>query len=93
MSLLSRSEIQEGLENLKGWKYMKDAISKEYIFDSYMDGISFINLLAVEAEENNHHPDMIVGWCKINLTFTSHDLGGITEKCLKMAQAADKIYY
>ena len=53
----------------------------------YMDGINFINRLAVEAEKTNHHPDMIVGWCKVVVTFTSHDKGGVTEQCIMMAKS------
>ena len=45
-----------------------------------------------KAEENNHHPDVVVGWCKISLVFTSHDLGGVTQLCIKMAKEAEKIF-
>ena len=40
-----------------------------------MNSIAFINQLAERSEKNNHHPDMYVGWCKVNIAFTSHDLG------------------
>ena len=52
----------------------------------------YINLVAEKAEENNHHPDLVVGWCKISLVFTSHDLGGVTQLCIKMAKEAEKIF-
>ena len=32
---------------------------------------------------------MIVGWCKIKVSFTSHDKGGLTNQCLEMANLAD----
>ena len=44
-----------------------------------MKSIEFINELAKVAERLNHHPDMVVGWCKIDIYFTSHDLGGVSE--------------
>ena len=43
------------------------------------------------AEVENHHPDMIVGWCKVGITFTSHDQGGVTAACIKMAKQTDSI--
>ena len=92
MSLLSKNEIKNQLDFLDSWIYENNALKKEYIFESYMDSIHFINLLADQAEINNHHPDMTVGWCKINLLFTSHDLGGVTQACMTMAQEADKIF-
>ena len=92
MSLLSNIKVNKQLKVLNGWSLEKNAIKKEYIFGSYMDSIHFINLLAKKAEKNNHHPDMKVGWCKITLFFTSHDLGGVTVLCLRMAEEAEKIF-
>ena len=56
-----------------------------------MESIEFINELAKVAERLNHHPDMVVGWCKIDIYFTSHDLGGVTEGCLHMARETEKV--
>ncbi len=91
MSLLSNAEIQKGISNLDGWEYADGSIKKTFSFDTYMDSISFINLLAKKAELAKHHPDMHVGWCKINITFTSHDQGGVTAACIKMAKQTDSI--
>ena len=91
MSLLSDAEIQKSISNLHGWEYADGSIKKTFSFDTYMDSISFINLLAKKAELANHHPDMHVGWCKINITFTSHDQGGVTAACIKMAKQTDSI--
>ena len=91
MSLLSNTEIQNGLSALDGWEYVDGSIKKTFSFDTYMDSITFINLLAKEAEIANHHPDMVIGWCKINITFTSHDQGGVTTACINMAKQADSL--
>ena len=82
MSLIEEKNMNEELGRIDGWTFNNKSISKTYSFTSYMDGINFINRLAVEAEKTNHHPDMIVGWCKIVVTFTSHDKGGVTEQCI-----------
>ena len=92
MSLLSNVEANKQLKLLDGWSLENNAIKKEYIFDSYMDSIRFINLLAEKAEKNNHHPDLVVGWRKINVTLTSHDLGGVTPLCIKIAKEVEKIF-
>ena len=34
---------------------------------------------------------MIVGWCKIKISLTSHDLGGVTQKCIEMAKFVNSI--
>ena len=91
MSILSIEQIQDNLSNLDGWVFKNNAITRSYSFDSYMDGIGFVNRLAKKAEEVNHHPDIKVGWCTVSVTFTSHDKGGVTTACVGMAQATEKL--
>ena len=89
MTIISKNEIEIFLQNSNDWAYLENSIKKDYQFGSYMDSIEFINRLAKQAELNNHHPDMIVGWCKIKVSFTSHEKGGLTNQCLEMAKLAD----
>ena len=75
LSLLPKIELKKHLETMIDWSFENDTIKKEFNFDTYMNSIAFINQLAERSEKNNHHPDMYVGWCKVNIAFTSHDLG------------------
>jgi len=92
MSLMKDSDINDSLEKMNGWKYNESSIKKTFSFDSYMDSIKFIDRLAEAAEKANHHPDMVVGWCSIEVTFTSHDMGGVTKTCVDMAKQTDAVY-
>ncbi len=56
-----------------------------------MDGIAFVNQIAVKAEEQNHHPDLGVGWCRVKVAFTSHDSGGVTERDIRMAHEVSRL--
>ena len=87
--LLSDKDINSELGKLNDWSYDGVKISKEIRFKTYMDSIDMINLIAKEAERTNHHPDMKVGYCKIVVEFTSHDLGGVTKGCIQMAKYID----
>ena len=91
MSCLSISDIQYAISDLNGWEFKNNAIHKIFTFESYLNGIAFINRLAEIAEENNHHPDMVVGWCKIDVAFTSHDQGGVTTACIDMAKRTELV--
>ena len=91
MSRLSGIEIQDALSGLDGWEFKDNAIRKTFTFETYMESIAFINRLAEKAEEANHHPDMVVGWCKIDVAFTSHDQGGVTLACIEMAKKAESV--
>ena len=91
MSLLNNKQIRDELNNMDGWEYKDNKIYKSYHFDSYMDGINFVNILAKKAEELNHHPDLIIGWREVSVSFTSHDKGGVTSACLKMAKTVEEL--
>ena len=92
MSLINDSDMKNLLKSLEGWKYNEGSIKKTFSFDTYMDSIKFINLLAEEAEKANHHPDLSVGWCEIDVEFTSHEQGGVAMSCLDMAKKADSVF-
>tara|TARA_B100001167_G_C16667336_1_gene256068 strand:- start:210 stop:488 length:279 start_codon:yes stop_codon:yes gene_type:complete len=91
MNCLSENEIQDRLLELNGWNFNENAVQKTFTFETYMESIGFINRLAEKAEETNHHPDMVVGWCRVDLAFTSHDQGGVTLACIQMAKAAESV--
>ncbi len=89
--LLNNIELEASLAELKDWQYGNKKINKVYTFDSYMESIDFINSVAKKAEEVSHHPDITVGYCKINIEITSHDLGGVTTGCIDLAKSIESI--
>ena len=91
MSLLSKEQIEKNLKVLNNWFIVDKAIKKKLKFSSYMDSIKFINKVAAKAEELNHHPDMVVGWCEIEISFMSHDKGGVTFDCIDMVKFVESI--
>ena len=72
---LSEAEITEGLSKLDGWERDGDILVKSFKFDSYLAGIAFASTVGVIAEGMNHHPDLIIGWRRVDVSFTTHDAG------------------
>ena len=91
MQKLNLNQISEALNDLPGWTFTNDTIHKNLSFDSYLDGINFVKQLADKAEKHNHHPDLTVGWCKVGVTFTTHDSGGITANDITMAKEVERL--
>ena len=86
--LISPDEINKTISN-QNWSYKNNRISKSFEFESYIEGINFVNEIAKIAEQRNHHPDINIGWCKVEISITSHDLGGVTTKCVNLATSID----
>ena len=89
--LLSNSEISARLKRLKGWKHEGEFITKVFEFDRFMDGIDFLNRVAVVAEKEEHHPDIHVRYTTITLSVQTHSEGGVTEWDLDLAEAIEKM--
>ena len=88
--LISPDEINKSLSS-KGWKYSEKKISKSYAFDTYLEGIEFIDKIAKLAETQNHHPEIFIGYCNVDISISSHDLGGVSTKCVNLALSIDNI--
>ena len=89
--LISPDEINKSLSN-RGWKYVEKKIFKSYKFSDYMDGVDFMQKIAEIAEMNNHHPDIMILWRRVDVNITSHDQGGVTTNCVNLATGIDHIY-
>lgn len=92
MELKSIDSIKNHLLELPEWRFENESVIKEFKFDHYMAGITFVNRLAEKAEEHNHHPDLEIGWCRVIVTFTSHDAGGVTDQDIMMAKTAEALF-
>lgn len=88
--LLTLDDIESALASLPGWKREGMELVKTYRFPSYLDGIHFVSRLGELAEDMDHHPDMQVGWRKVTLRTTTHSEGGLTQKDVTLAKAAEQ---
>ncbi|MHA2103954.1 MAG: 4a-hydroxytetrahydrobiopterin dehydratase [Candidatus Hodarchaeales archaeon] len=78
---------------MSSWKNDKIKISKEFTFDTYMDGIDFVNKVGKLAEELNHHPEITIGYRVVKITSTTHSAGKkITDMDLELGNNIDEIY-
>ncbi|MFC4550862.1 MULTISPECIES: 4a-hydroxytetrahydrobiopterin dehydratase [Halorussus] len=87
--LLSDDEIQSQLPD--GWTREGDEIVRVYEFDDYLEGVAFASEVAELAEEEFHHPTIEIRYEEVEIRFTSHEEGGITEKDVDMAELSNDL--
>lgn len=92
MAKLQPEQVKERLSGLSGWELRDSAISRQYKFKEFLDGINFVNRIAQIAESMDHHPDILINYTRIRFTCTTHSEGGVTEKDFKLAQEIDKSF-
>ena len=79
------------MKGLSGWTLEGDAIRKQYTFDGFLEAIAFVNRLAPEAEAADHHPDILINYKRVTLTYSTHSEGGLTDKDFAGAALADRL--
>ena len=92
MATLSRSEAEQRLKGHGGWTLVDgNAIRKQFTFGGFPEAIAFINRLVPEAEAADHHPDILVNYKRVTLTYSTHSEGGLTAKDFAGAAMADLV--
>ena len=86
MAKLNPDQITHKLNALPGWEYKSNAISKQFKFKEFMNGIEFVNKVAEIAEAGDHHPDIAINYTRVTFTCSTHSEGGVTDKDLKLAE-------
>jgi 4a-hydroxytetrahydrobiopterin dehydratase len=88
---LTDAEIQSELGHLQGWTLDGNAIRKQYTLGGFPDAIAFVTRLAFDADAADHHPDIVINYKRVTLTFSTHSAGGLTEKDFAGAKKVDAL--
>ena len=88
---LSSSDIDARLTQLSGWTRAGEALTRQFTLKGFPDAIAFVTRLAFEAEAADHHPDLLVNYKRVTVTWSTHDAGGVTEKDFEGVQKTDAI--
>jgi len=80
------------LKKLKSsWKVINGKLCKRFEFESYRDILDFVENVGKIAEEQNHHPEMIVKYDEVIVTMFDHEADKISDKCYKFTNAVDEM--
>lgn len=73
------------------WAESDRGLTRELHFPDFATAFSFMTAVAEVAEEMNHHPDWCNSWNRVSLSLVSHDVGRVTERDRRLADAIDAI--
>lgn len=89
---LEGSEVDAWLAAHPDWsRDGTDAIARTYELADFGAAVAFTVRLGFVAEKRDHHPDVLVGWGKARVMWSTHDAGGITKLDLELAEATDTL--
>jgi 4a-hydroxytetrahydrobiopterin dehydratase len=78
--LLPADTVQGYLSALPDWRLVENgmAINKTFKFENYYQTMAFVNALAFVAHGEDHHPDLGVHYNRCVVTYSTHDVGGVS---------------
>jgi 4a-hydroxytetrahydrobiopterin dehydratase len=87
-------DIESFLEKNKDWAKVegRSAIRKVFEFKNFNAAFGFMTRVAMVAEQMNHHPEWFNVYNRVDVTLSTHDAGGVTEKDFKLAEKMDKFF-
>lgn len=91
---LDRSDVDTWLASHRGWEReggKTEALVRSFSFADFAASLAFAVRLGMIAEKRDHHPDILIGWGKARVLWTTHDAGGITRLDLELAEATESL--
>lgn len=90
MALISRAEAETRLRELEGWILDGNVIRKQFVFRGFPEAVAFVERLVPGAEAADHHPDVLINYKRVTLTYSTHSEGGLTAKDFDGATMAER---
>ncbi|MBN33428.1 MAG: 4a-hydroxytetrahydrobiopterin dehydratase [Rhodospirillaceae bacterium] len=89
---LQGADREVALAKLDGWALAsdRDAITKTFRFDDFMNAFAFMGRVAVYADVVDHHPEWFNVYSRVDVTLTSHDVDGLSQRDIAMARFMDR---
>ena len=84
---------KSALARLKGWSEVsgRDAITKKFVFADFNQAFGFMTRAALVAEKMDHHPEWFNVYKTVEVTLSTHDAGGLTDRDVTLAETMDKL--
>ena len=88
-SILSPTDTAETLAG-SGFRNAQNHLVGAFTTTDFRSAVQLLDAVAVVADELNHHPDVRLGWGRVEFALTSHDVGGVTSGGFPRLIGADR---
>lgn len=90
---LTAAARRAAMKKLPQWKKVRgrDAIARTFVFADFSEAFGFMARAALAAEKMDHHPEWANVYKRVEVTLSTHEAGGVTERDIRLAEAMDRI--
>ncbi len=90
---LAGEELKSYSNQVPDWKVIEGHhISKTFLFPDFAQALAFVNRVGAIAEEQGHHPDLMLAWGKVEVKTYTHKIDGLTESDFILAAKIDRTF-
>ena len=86
------AQSKEMLAQLKGWVIEDGKLVKLYAFKNFHETMAFVNAHAWISHREDHHADLLVGYNKCRIEYSTHAIGGLSENDFICAAKSDALF-
>jgi 4a-hydroxytetrahydrobiopterin dehydratase len=88
--VLDETTLQTELERLPAWRLDGSHLIRSFRCTDFSTAFGCMTRIAEIADGMDHHPDWSQSWNRVEITLTTHSVGGLTELDLALARAIDE---
>lgn len=89
---LAGPELEALARQVPQWKVVEGHhLTRNFPFKDFLQALAFVNKVGALAEEQGHHPDILLAWGKAEITTWTHKINGLTESDFILAAKIDKL--
>ena len=91
---MSALELAQQMPTLQNWHLdaKLGSITREFVLVDFLCAFEFMKQIAIEAESHNHHPEWRNVYNKVRITWTTHDVQGLSMKDIELAHLCDQLF-
>ncbi|MCF8210310.1 MAG: 4a-hydroxytetrahydrobiopterin dehydratase [Rhodoferax sp.] len=94
MRKIEASELNGRLQAIPNWTLEPTgrAVQRDFVLADFRQAFAFMTQIALAAEHHNHHPEWSNVYHRVSITWTTHDVGGLSTLDIAMAEQCDHVY-
>ena len=73
------------------WEIADGKLERQFKFKNFRQGLDMTNRIGELAEQQGHHPDILLAWGKVKVTLFTHKVNGLTEEDFILASKIDRL--
>jgi 4a-hydroxytetrahydrobiopterin dehydratase len=90
---LTAGQVSEIKTEVPFWSVIENHhVERTFRFPDFVTALAFVNRIGALAEEQGHHPDIVLAWGKVAVTIWTHAVNGLTEGDFVLASKIDRLH-